>query len=57
MIYRATKFEEYCGNEECFFRENEKSLNQAKLSQTSATKIPCVQSTCTQPRKPGLEDH
>ena len=37
--------------------KTKKILNQAKLSKSPAIKISCLQSTCTQPRKPGLEDH
>ena len=40
----------------CFVK-TKNTLNRAKLSKLAAIKIPCVQSTNTQPSKPGLEDH
>ena len=39
------------------FVKTKNTLNRAKLSKLAAIKISCVQSTNTQPRKPGLEDH
>ena len=39
------------------FVKTKNTLNRAKLSKLAAITISCVQSTNTQPRKPGLEDY